>query len=710
VRLDPSSTLTVIRRTRAEAPPTEYAIFARQALEKLRQYDSQRALIKSQRRWPFELAAVYELEEVLSRAFTHLCAYCESPVAQNPLIEWHRPREEAMQLDGTISRDHYWWLAYDWKNLYLVCIECQKYKGPRFPVAAARAAPEARDRTLDQEQPLLLDPCSDYPERVFRYATDGTIVPTDERSETTIEVLELNRASLQRPRREAIEATEQGLRDGVPVNNLRQQFEEGMPYAGVRRWTARKTLLQRGDDAMIVELGLDDSRALTQVRATLDTPVRQRQKTLYEMSRHRRSQPRIVSNVTLETVEISNFRAITDISLSFRDLRPDTGEPWMLLLGENGVGKSSVLKAIALALMGTARKQFVPNASDVVRHGARRGEVRLGFSDGSTLLMGFRKGEEEFSVPISLTPRVLVGYGPTRLPPPRDTKARRPSRFDVDNLFDPWATLSDAESWLADQKRVPAKRFNLLATDLKTLLPMSEADRLSRREGRLYAKSYGSTVPLSQLSDGYRSVIALATDLMLRLSASVDSMRAAEGLLLIDEIEVHLHPQWRMTIVNLLREVFPRLRVIATTHDPLCLQQTEPGEVFLLRRIGNSKVEAVQRDVPKGLRADQLLTGDWFGLSNTTDAETSEMLAEHGRLLIAKATPEVRRARRTLEAQIRERVGHFAETSIERLAQDVTARIVDEESIELGKAEPEERERLAESVMEAIRRKRRRTP
>jgi energy-coupling factor transporter ATP-binding protein EcfA2 len=379
----------------------------------------------------------------------------------------------------------------------------------------------------------------------------------------------------------------------------------------------------------------------------------------------------------------------------------------LLLLGENGVGKSSVLKAIALALMTPdARKEFVPIASQVVRHKQSRGEVRLGFSDGSDVLLSFQRGDPKFSASSSPPPTLLVGYGPTRLPPPPGTNSRRPSRFDVGNLFDPWATLNDAESWLANPDSVPPDQFNLLATDLKTLLPMTEEDRLSRRNGRLYATSHGSTIPLAQLSDGYRSVIALATDLMLRLSASFDSMRAAEGLLLLDEIEVHLHPHWRMTIVNLLREVFPRLRVIATTHDPLCLQQTEPGEVFVLRRTGDSTVEAVAQDVPRGLRADQLLTGDWFGLSSTTDLETAEMLAEHGRLLIAEPTPAARRTRTRLEAQIRERVGHFAETSIERIAQDVTARFVDEESIELGEAEPEERDRLTESVLEAVRRRR----
>jgi energy-coupling factor transporter ATP-binding protein EcfA2 len=476
-----------------------------------------------------------------------------------------------------------------------------------------------------------------------------------------------------------------------------------MPFAGIRRWTARKALLERGDEATIAALGLDDSDAVAAVHAHIshDNAVSNQQ---WLAAQARKVTVRRLGS--LESIEIRNFRAITNVSLRFRELRPNVSEPWLLLLGENGVGKSSVLKAVALALMSSgARKRFVPNASDLVREGARRGEIRLGFSGGSEVRLSLRRGEAEFDGQAPSSP-VLVGYGPTRLPPASSGTSRRQSSFDVDNLFDPWATLLDAESWLADNKRVPAGRFNLFATDLKTLLPMTEEDRLTRRTGRLYARSHGSTVPLAQLSDGYRSVIGLATDLMMRLSASVDSMRAAEGLLLLDEIEAHLHPQWRMTIVSLLREVFPNLRVIATTHDPLCLQQTEPGEVFVLRRIGGSHVEAVPRDVPKGLRADQLLTGDWFGLSNTTDPETAEMQAEYGRLLIAKQTPKVRQERNDLEASLRERSGHFAETSIERLALDVAAKIADEESADLGQAGPEERAQMAESVLDAVRRRR----
>jgi ABC-type Mn2+/Zn2+ transport system ATPase subunit len=414
-----------------------------------------------------------------------------------------------------------------------------------------------------------------------------------------------------------------------------------------------------------------------------------------------------LDNVRLERIEIRNFRAIEHVALEYRAPMPDR-EPWLLLLGENGVGKSSLLKAVALAMADDEeRVRREPDAAEVVRRGARSGEVRLGFSDGREVVLSFRAGQQAFEVQGERPALMVLGYGPTRLPPPDGTPRQPVRRVDVDNLFDPWSPLSDAEAWLADVNQVPTDAFNLHATDLKTLLPMDPEDRLHRRNGRLFATSYGESAPLAELSDGFRSVIALAADLILHLASYWPSMAAAEGLLLIDELEVHLHPQWRMTIVSLLRQVFPRLRVIATTHDPLSLQQTEPGEVVLLRRTGRTGVEAVPRDVPKGLRADQLLTGDWFGLTTTTDAETAALVDAHSQVLLEDPSEAKDVRREDLEEQLRGRLGQYAETSVERLAQDVAAQIIREEAVDLGAAGPEERARIASSVAQAVRRRNR---
>jgi hypothetical protein len=137
---------------------------------------------------------------------------------------------------------------------------------------------------------------------------------------------------------------------------------------------------------------------------------------------------------------------------------------------------------------------------------------------------------------------------------------------------------------------------------------------------------------------------------------------------------------------------------IVTTHNPLTLLGAREGEIFVLRRVssegaGDGPVIIEQDDLPKGARADQVLTGRWFGLSSTLDRDTLDLLERHRNLLRLRRVPE--QERRALEAQIRERLGSFADTSLDRLALSVAAELMDERHRELT---PEERESLREEV------------
>ena len=411
-------------------------------------------------------------------------------------------------------------------------------------------------------------------------------------------------------------------------------------------------------------------------------------------------------SIRLERIEIEHYKAIKHLELVFREPFGDR-EPWLLLLGENGVGKSSALKAVALALMDpAARARRVPDASTCVRIGGRprRGRVKLTMSDGSVIEMTFQRDDEAFGGTGHQRPFVVLGCGPTRLPPPPNFIPGPLEPQRVGNLFDALAPLRDVERWLADTAAVSTRAFNLHATDLKAMLPMDADERLLRRAGRVFAKTNGVTVPLPELSDGFRSVIALATDMMQHLATYYESMRTAEGLVLLDEVEVHLHPRWRMEVISQLRTIFPKVRFLTTTHDPLCLQQTEDGEVVVMRRGPDRGVYAEVTSVPKGLRADQLLTGDWFGLGTTVDSDTAALIEEHGRLLLRKQTKAVRVERAALEDKLRRRLGHFAETSVERLAEEVAAQVTAGETLHelpVGK-----RNAMREDILAEVQRKR----
>jgi predicted ATP-binding protein involved in virulence len=176
-------------------------------------------------------------------------------------------------------------------------------------------------------------------------------------------------------------------------------------------------------------------------------------------------------------------------------------------------------------------------------------------------------------------------------------------------------------------------------------------------------------VPLDELSDGYQSVIALATDVLsVFLPVWGNLIETAEGIVLIDEIDAHLHPTWKMRIVELLRACFPHVQFITTTHDPLCLRGLRRGEVMVLQRGAAGRVVAV-KDLPspEGMSVDQLLTSEHFGLSSILEPGVDALFRRYYRLLASKRrTPEQDKTLKTLKATLA-KLNHMGRTRREQI-------------------------------------------
>lgn len=131
-----------------------------------------------------------------------------------------------------------------------------------------------------------------------------------------------------------------------------------------------------------------------------------------------------------------------------------------------------------------------------------------------------------------------------------------------------------------------------------------------------------------RLSEGYRSVFALAADIFRQMLAHFADLELAHGIVLIDELENHLHPRWKMQVMSALRRALPKVQFVVTTHDPLCLRGMQDGEVVVVQRDAEGAITLLE-DLPslKGMRAEQLLTSDYFGLSSTVDPETELAVA-----------------------------------------------------------------------------------
>jgi uncharacterized protein (TIGR02646 family) len=734
VERPPEAVPDILSSTRAEMALTELR----------RQHEDGSPLEFDSRIW-------LETRNDLHKLFHSKCAYCESrlgPVTAGD-VDHFRPKLRAVDLAGNVS-EGYWWLAYNWDNLYLSCPTCSaRYKRNRFPVRGRRAEPFS---DLGREDHILLDPCkrADFEEAHLVFTEDGQVSAATDRGKVTIEVLGLNRTELVTERGAEIEHTlkilagslaglqELGI-DGVlrailpggrrelakRVKDLERTLLEVLslerPYLGARRQILQARLERYYDiladlaPELCEELFRGFSRALSEERR--DEVVDQYKKdkaqeqryTIYGTDRQERA-AYFGSVKRIEKVVIKNFKCLRDLTLDFPDpesfqvsldsvvqqkLSGAEGlrESWLSLIGENATGKSTVLQAIALALMGEDERRRLGDIrpTDVLTHGQSVGYVEVFLSGlDESIRLGFSKETGRFESNARAPKVLILGYGATRLlrdaddPDDPDEDDGDEALVRIKNLFDPFAKLNNVERWMADTTTMPAKQFGIVRDALMDLLLLKQGqDRIYRRLGRLYANRNGQREPFKQLSDGYRAVTALALDIMLVLSRKWGGIRDAEGIVLIDELGVHLHPRWKMQIVDKLRRTFPLMQFVVATHEPLCLRGLGPGEVVLLKRDPNGRVVKVDElPSPADLRVDQLLTSEFFGLSSTIDPYVERLFNEYYALLAMDIrTPEQEERRKELQEELRDRK-HLGDSPREELMYAVIDELLAKREVE----------------------------
>jgi uncharacterized protein (TIGR02646 family) len=655
--------------------------------------------LRDQVRVEFRISWLSSITQDLRALFRGKCAYCESDLSSTQAldIEHFRPKEGASDLEG-VHRQHlyYAWLAYEWDNLLVACSNCSIRrtrderivgKGDRFPVVGRRApllASVAECRKA--EHALLLDPSYDEPAEHLHFESTGACTPLTDRGAATATILDLNRESLVEGRRRVAEIVqtlangwiEQLRNEQMPATSevearLREQLSGELPYTAAAR-DAFARVQQGADLTPGKEISRpDDAAALLDTFAGVVRPA--------EMARRRSSGATVLSSppavhapqieraatsrperyegllplpplahTCLTRVSITNFKAIESLELEIPLVATDepSAAGALMLLGENATGKSSVLEAIALALLGTRQiaKLYLDGAAYI-----RRGLDWKAPADPATATQ-VQLWFDGVSQPRSLTidekgrfhgdgdpATILLGYGPRRYfrPPGRNfLKAvfnwGESAHDRVQTLFDPIATIGNPTMWFL---RLSEPQFDLVIRALRQLLMLDEDAVVGRPTGIEADKEMtfevdNEPVPLSRLSEGYRTIVATSVDIMRELLRYWPDLESAQGVVLLDEIETHLHPRWKMKIVRLLRSAMPRVQFIFTTHDPLCLRGVNDGEVVVVYRDEDSRVRLVP-DLPSvtGLSVQQLLTSEYFGLFTTEDPRFTTQLADY---------------------------------------------------------------------------------
>ena len=344
----------------------------------------------------------------------------------------------------------------------------------------------------------------------------------------------------------------------------------------------------------------------------------------------------------LEHVEIENCKSLIHAEIDFRTAE-DAIRKWSILVGENGTGKSTVLKAIGLLLAGSdSIPHIIGDPALWVRKGAAscslKASLRTKSGEKREVSLSFQPEHQTREI-LSLNADSLeaidsalsyaeqnyfvAAYGPYRriadtassfaspTPSLGGTGAVGERVGSLITMFDKNAPVNPLPGWAMDLEYERGDEGLKIVRDaMDALLPNLQFKRIDRTAKRLIFETADGEVPLEELSDGYQNVAAWIGDLLHRVTrafAHYTNPLEARGLLLIDEVDAHLHPTWQRRLRMYLDSRLPNFQIIGTTHSALTLQQFHEGEAFVLGRDVQKRVGlAPFATDPSKLRLHQL--------------------------------------------------------------------------------------------------------
>ncbi|MBT8143555.1 MAG: AAA family ATPase [Gammaproteobacteria bacterium] len=408
----------------------------------------------------------------------------------------------------------------------------------------------------------------------------------------------------------------------------------------------------------------------------------------------------------LKYLRLQNVRCFKDIELDFTQATTrsrGSNRKWTIILGENGTGKSTLLRAAALATCGSeAVAEVIGNPRGWVRRGTRRAvlaatlqtkagedrDIELVINKGDSLsqvITRASKGLDLLDDALEHADRnyFVAGYGPSR----RYSDAvlgTEGSRFhsaraqNVATLFDRDAELNPLEAWAMTLDYEQGEEgVAIVQKALSAFLPGLRFDHIDRKRRTLMFRTPDGVIPLSYLSDGYQNVACWVGDMLYRVYQTFDDYSEplrTRGLLIVDEIDLHLHPIWQRRLHDFLNTKLPNMQLLVTTHSAVTAQQSGPFEIHYLKRQGKAVgLERFEPD-PGSLLISQLLMTEAFGLSTDESKGLEDKRKRYRKLrdadqLSARQERELNKLATDIDASLTERTEQFgiSDTQLKRL-------------------------------------------
>jgi energy-coupling factor transporter ATP-binding protein EcfA2 len=367
----------------------------------------------------------------------------------------------------------------------------------------------------------------------------------------------------------------------------------------------------------------------------------------------------------IRSFRLKSIRTIAD--LEWRAASPSAG--WHVIIGDNGSGKSTVLRSLALILVGPAEAPALrQDWNNWLKKGTSQGFIHVNVDEDKNYdhwegkgrqlkkfyiaaSLAFLRGDDGIvglTKPKSRNPfRTFWGgksgwfsaaYGPFRRFTGGDKETEkmffsRPRLARHLSVFGENVALSECLLWLQElkfQELEEKPHVSLLDAVTRFInesgfLPHNCRIHEITSKEVIFIDPKGTQVDVEELSDGFRAILSMTFELIRQMTKAFDQEDVFDpadptrilvpGVVLIDEVDAHLHPTWQKRVGLWFRTHFPNMQFIVTTHSPLVCQAADVGSVFRLPTPGSTQ----KAGMVTGKELDRLLYG------NVLDAYGTEM-------------------------------------------------------------------------------------
>jgi len=346
----------------------------------------------------------------------------------------------------------------------------------------------------------------------------------------------------------------------------------------------------------------------------------------------------------ISDIQIFGVGGIESVELKFN-------EQMNLICGPNGIGKTTIIETIAHTFSAgqtsVLKRNVNCNRSEVastVFEGERSQKVVIQFDtfipEKRAEIQGLHQlSEKLFSFKTTRT----FNYTPLQ-------SVSKDSDKTVHNTYQEAITginLTDIKNWFVNRYLYSAhpgtltneqvSNFELAKKCFSLLNPSFSFSKVDASSNEIMVNTPSGEIYYEYLSSGFKSILSLSFGIIKEIEYRFKSPRIKavdfDGIITIDEIELHLHPEWQGKIANILSELFPNVQFFATTHSPHIIQASKPNQIIALEVKGN---KVVQRHLPEtkygfqGWTVEEVLT-DVMGMSDTRTTLFNNLLNEFGK-------------------------------------------------------------------------------